>query len=292
MDALQKRKRTLTVGVDFSAAFDKVWPGSLLRELTHYDTTNRLLRWIRAWLADRKAAVLWNNSLSSFCSFQQGVPQGSPLSLFCSCSPPPLSSPTSRQQTLWDVFADDLTTLSQADTHEEAAANVQPVLDCIGKWARSHYIKINMDAGKTEAMVFSLDPRETAEKTRPSLHIDGVPVGHTKHPVTQGITLDPQVTFTEHARLAKKSMSSRNNILRSLSGKNWGLLSADLRHLYKAYVRPAGMYGSGAYYNFLGDSAKKNLEVTNSEAARAITGAPKGSPVQSSRTEEKPTSIR
>ena len=181
-----------------------------------------------------------------------------------------------------------------------------------------------------EAMFFSLDPRETAGKTRPPLHIDGVPVGYTKHPVTLGITLDPQVTSTEHARLAKKRMSSRNNILRYLSGKNWGLLSVDLRHLYKAYVRPGGMYGSGVWTSsssewtsasllvwetglpfgapviaraaslfvtsrfflaespkkwILGDSAKKNLEVTNNDAARAITGAPKGSPVFQTRRE-------
>ena len=45
------------------------------------------------------AAVLWNNSLSSSPSFQPGVPQGSPLSPFCSCLPQPISSPTSRQQT-------------------------------------------------------------------------------------------------------------------------------------------------------------------------------------------------
>ena len=130
-------------------------------------------------------------------------------------------------------------------------------------------MKINMDAAKTEAMVFYLDPRETAGKARLPLHIDGVPIGYTKHPVTlgMGITLEPQVTFTEHGRLAKKRMSRRNNILRSLSSKKWGLLSADLRGLYKAYARPGGMYGSGVYYHFLGDSAKKNLEVTNNDAA-------------------------
>ena len=147
-----------------------------------------------------------------------------------------------------------------------------------------------MDAGKIEAMFFSLDPRETAGKARLPLHTDGVAVGYTEHPVTLGISLDPEVAFTEHGRLTKKRMSSRNNILRSLSGKKWGLFSADLRHLYKAYVRPGGIYGSGVYYHFLGDSAKKNLEVTNNDAACAITGAPKGSPVY--RPEEKPTSIR
>ena len=137
---------------------------------------------------------------------------------------------------------------------------------------------LNLEAGKTEAMVISLDPRETAGKATPHIHINHEPVLYTKNPTMLGVTKDPQLNFTEHARLAASNMAKRNSILATLSGKDWGLLANDLRHLYTSYVRPGGCYGAGVFFHFLSDSSAKKLESANYTAARAITGAPKGSP--------------
>ena len=87
-DALRRKDRTIIVGADFWAAFHRVWRGGLFRNLADYKVPQGILRWIRAWLSKRRAAVRWNQASSSFKVFSQGVPQGSPLSplLFCLAS--------------------------------------------------------------------------------------------------------------------------------------------------------------------------------------------------------------
>ena len=60
MDALQEKKRTLLVAVDCQAAFDRVWRDRLPLDLALMGLKGRCLRWLRAWLSDRLAAVRWN----------------------------------------------------------------------------------------------------------------------------------------------------------------------------------------------------------------------------------------
>ena len=79
-DALQDRKRSRLVAVDFEAAFGTVWRGGLLRDLARNGMPSRILHWLKAFLSDRREAVQWSNRRSRFKVFQAGVPQGSPLS--------------------------------------------------------------------------------------------------------------------------------------------------------------------------------------------------------------------
>ena len=294
-DALQRKERTIIVGVDFRAAFDRVWRRGLLRDLADYEAPQALLRWIRSWLSDRRAAVRWNSERSSFRVFKQGVPQGSPLSplLFClaTASLPKVIS-QAPDGVIIDIYADDLTLLFSARSVEKAATQLQPALDAIGKWAKDHYMEVNLDRGKTEAMVVSLDPRETAGKAQPPLFMNGKGIGYNKNPVILGVTLDPQMNFTEHATSAKTKLRKRCNIIAALSGKNWGLKAKDLAHLYKAYVRPGGLYGAGVYYHFLGDTAAAKLESENYQAARCIVGAPRSAPALQTRREAGIPSLR
>ena len=90
------------------------------------------------------------------------------------------------------------------------------------------------------------------------------------------MTIDSQLRFREHAKEAKKKLSSQNNI-KELSGKNWGLREADLRRLYKTNVRPGGTYAMELCGPIASETQFKCLETTNNTAARIIKGLPRGS---------------
>ena len=90
-----------------------------------------------------------------------------------------------------------------------------------------------------------------------------------------GVTIDSMLRFKEHAKATKKKLSSRNNIIKALSGKNWGLRAADLRRLYKTYVRPGGASAMELMGPFIGETQFKSLERTNNTAERIITGLPR-----------------
>ena len=282
-DALQDRKRSLLVAVDFEAAFDTVWRGGLLRDLARNGMSSRILHWLKAFLSDRRAAVQWNNRRSRFRVFQAGVPQGSPLSpllfnLFTASLPPyirqlaPESNP--------EVYADDLSLFSSGSTPEEAASHMRPALQAVDQWAEDHLMKVC--ASKTEALVISLDPRETAGKAKPPLRLAGDTVKYSsdlqrKGPEILGITFDSQLRFTEQTATARSKLKTRTKIIQALAGTDWGMQGSVLRHLFNAYARPGGLYAAGVWYSFTSQTNRDKLESLNYQVARIITGAPKGS---------------
>ena len=183
MDALQEKKRTLLVAVDFRAAFDRVWRNGLLLDLALLGLRGRCLRWLRAWLSDRRAAVRWNEEKSKPKLFAQGMPQGSPLSslLYClSTSNLPEAIKSSAPEVMVNQFADDLTLQVTGRKPEDAATGMQKALDSVTEWSRKNYVEIAVD--KTAAMVISVDPRETAGKVTPDLKMlnESTKASHTK----------------------------------------------------------------------------------------------------------------
>ena len=62
----KKMVRTLVTAVDFEAAFDRVWRGGLLSRLAGEAIPHHWLRWLRAFLTDRRARVRWNTTQGSW----------------------------------------------------------------------------------------------------------------------------------------------------------------------------------------------------------------------------------
>ena len=65
--------------LDFSKAFDKVPRLRLIEKLKAHSICGNLLRWISAWLSDRKQRTVLNGSFSDWLDVISGVPQGSVL---------------------------------------------------------------------------------------------------------------------------------------------------------------------------------------------------------------------
>ena len=65
--------------LDFSKAFDKVPHTRLLEKLSFYGVRDGTLKWISAFLSQRKQQVLLEGILSSEVDVTSGVPQGTVL---------------------------------------------------------------------------------------------------------------------------------------------------------------------------------------------------------------------
>jgi ribonuclease HI len=281
-DGLNRPKpasRSLVVAVDFKAAFDRVWRGGLLADLARADIPSRWLSWLRAFLTDRRARVRWNSSTSDPMTFQQGVPQGSPLSplLYVLSTSSLLKELASKHPaTLAVAYADDLTLVSQQNKRHGSSApqEMQAALNAVERWASDHYVSIAPE--KTEALFVSVDPLETCGKWTPNITLGGQPIRFSAHPKILGVVLDSQLRFGHHATKAAQRLRGRCHLLRALAGTSWGTDAASLRRLYVGFARPAGLYAAGAWWPFLADSHKSKLDRINSSAARSIAGLPAG----------------
>ena len=173
-----------------------------------------------------------------------------------------------------DQFADDLTVCTEDMTVEGAAKKMQPALNAIEIWAKEN--KNEIAADKTEVLVISLDPRETAGKAVPELMMDNTRIRSEKQATILGVSIDSQLTFTSHCQNMAKKISKRTQVLSALAGKNWEIVANDLRSVYCSYVRPGGLYSSEIGGPFLARTNINRLEVVNNRAAAIITGTPRG----------------
>ena len=79
LESMDEGKVTGLLFVDISKAFDCLNHEVLLRKLEHLGLSERSLRWLRSYLADRQQSVLINGELSEPCTITLGVPKGSIL---------------------------------------------------------------------------------------------------------------------------------------------------------------------------------------------------------------------
>ena len=276
-DDLQRKpgRRSIIVAVDFRAAFDSVWRGGLLRRLADLNINHRWLRWVRSFLSDRRAQVKWNNSLSRWRIFKEGLPQGTPLSpllflLFISSLPQairqaaPESSDTS--------FADDLTLRTADVDTTSAAVKMQRALDALHLWCQRHHLKLAPE--KTEAMLVTVDPRQTNGKVSPPLNINNVPITYVTSLKILGVKVDTQLIMGEQAKTAAEKIRHRNQVLTAIAARSWGADTDALRRIYLAYGRPAGAYAAGTWLPYASNTQVAHVERANNHAARIITGAP------------------
>lgn len=78
--------RTAALFLDIKRAFDSVWHRGLLFKLKQLKTPDYLIHTIKEFLQARKLVVQINNCTSQEFTAEQGVPQGSPLSLLLSAA--------------------------------------------------------------------------------------------------------------------------------------------------------------------------------------------------------------
>ena len=76
---MQMGKQTDLILLDFSKAFDIVAHEKLIQKLHHYGIRGDTLKWMKAFLDNRKQAVVINGVNSNCISVSSGVPQGSVL---------------------------------------------------------------------------------------------------------------------------------------------------------------------------------------------------------------------
>ena len=81
-DGFQKKKpeRSILVLLDYSKAFDQVWRQKLLLSLHQKNIPMKYIRWLNAFLTERRARVRFAGATSQTRLMKQGLPQGSVLS--------------------------------------------------------------------------------------------------------------------------------------------------------------------------------------------------------------------
>ena len=231
----------------------------------------KLYRWIKSFLTDRLIQTKINDSLSSKCVLEEGLPQGSALSctlflLFINDLPDALKSEKA-------LFADDLVIWRTNEMSIVSQRRLQEDLTYLENYCNFWKLKVN--ASKTVYTIFTKSHKEAKKKLR--LHIDGNQLTKEDNPVYLGVTLDRQLNLNTHAQNVKKKAMKRLNLIKKLASTTWGSNKQMLRNLYLGYCRSALDYNI-VLQNICSKSTRDSIDKIQNHATRFICGAMRSTP--------------
>ena len=209
--ALDVGSEVRMVGLDFSAAFDRVNHVALVHKLKLLGVGGAFINILEEFLLDRTQRVCIDGQFSSFSNVVSGVPQGSVLGplLFIIYT----SDMWKGLENKLVAYADDATLLATVPSphaRSNVAESINRDLNRINEWCRVWGMKLN--PAKTQSMIVGRS--RTLVPSHPDLIIDGTVVSNSDCFKILGVTFDKKLTFEKHIRGIATSVSRKLGMLR------------------------------------------------------------------------------
>jgi ribonuclease HI len=269
--AIQTGNITVAIFLDFTRAFDLLWVDGLVLKLMLLGLRGKIISWIKDFLTNRSTKVKIGNSFSDAFTLDNGTPQGTSLSpiLFAIMIN---DFPTLSKYTSPAIFADDCTIWRSGTNLEHITTHLQDDLNKINKWCTKWGFKLNND--KTIGIVFT-------NKTKlniPSLFINNKKIKFESKVKFLGVVFDHHLTWKPHILEICDKSAKRLNLMRSLTGNNWGSSRQILLTVYKSLIRSIIDYGA-IVYKSASKSVLKILDTIQYKALLIATGGIIGTPL-------------
>ena len=272
-DAFQEQKVVFAAWIDLQKAFDKVWTDGLLVKLQRCGVGGNMLRWIRAYLHNRRARVTVNGRKGKKVLLRHGVPQGGVLSptLFLVFINDLIKDlPKGIHAAL---YADDLVIWCKEEFTTTATYRMQLAADKLAAWAEEWNISINKD--KSSTALFTLSSKQKSG----TIKLGDTPLKKDEEVTYLGVTFDKRQTWKPHIERAERKARQKLAILRKLAGTSWGANEKVLKQTYQGVVRPHLEYGSTAW-STAAKTHLQTLDKVQNQALRLITGSMRSTPIQ------------
>ena len=240
--ALDTGSEARLIGLDFSAAFDRVNHQALIYKLKQLGIGGPFLNILTEFLTDRKQRVVVDGHHGEWRNVVSGVPQGSVLGplLFILFT-----------QDMWVglenqlvAYADDATLLAvipSPDERQLVSDSLNRDLTKISEWCRLWGMKLNPT--KTQSMIVSRS--RTLYPEHPDLLLNNVVLNTCNSFKILGVLFDSKFTFEQHVRSISSSVAQKIGLLRK-SYKIFGDTSV-LRKCFNSFILPCLEYCSPAW---------------------------------------------
>lgn len=230
------------------------------------------LNFIESFLTDRTFSVKVNGHLSQKFQQENGVPQGSTLSVTLFLIAINSITEDIKFPVKYSLFADDFNFFCSGTNMLSTQISLQETINSLSDW--SFKTGFTFSAEKSQCIFF------TRKKKLPVdiiLKIGDAVIQNKKSPKILGVIFDTKNTWTHHIKTLRKESLLRINILNSIAHSSWGAHSKPLLQIYKALIFSKIKYGSFLFHN----AKHKNLQMIDSvynTGLRISIGAFKSSP--------------
>ena len=283
--AQTNREMVIAVFFDVEKAYDMLWKEGLLIKLKKLGVNGKLHNWVLDFMFGRTIEIKVGTEYSKTYQVENGTPQGS------------VCSPILFNVMINDIFeqvergigkslyADDGALWIRGRNLAYIQKKLQAAITTVEQWADKWGFKFSV--AKTQCVCFSRRHKEV------SLKLYGQKIEQVSVVRLLGVWLDEKMTWKQHIDKVRDKCKRVNNLLRCLSGRNWGATRASLLNIYQAIMRATLDYGCIGYLA-AADSHLKKLDVQQTQGLRICSGAFKSSPVAAIQVEmgEQPLQIR
>lgn len=266
--------KEVLVGVlfDIEKAYDMLWKEGLLIKLKCMGIGGKMYNWIMDFLLERTIQVRVGVEYSKTYKIDNGTPQGS------------VCSPVLFNIMINDVFnnlkgdigralfADDGAIWKRGRNIICVSKKLQESVEAVEDWANNWGFRLSV--AKTQGICFTKKKRIPVVKLK-LYKQDLEQVSAVKY---LGVWMDQRLTFATHAKKLIEKCKTGVNILRCLSGVEWGACRISLKRIYCTLIRSSLDYGS-IIYGFASETLLKKIETIQSQALRICCGAFKTSPI-------------
>ena len=260
---LDNGETPLNIYIDLSKAFDTLDHNILLHKLAYYGIRGKSFDLLKNYLANRKQAVLYNDTYSEELALKTGVPQGSilgPLLFIIYVNDLQFASKLFYPV----VYADDTTlsatleTFISTTTSNTINENINNELDKIQEWLRLNKLSLNTE--KTKAMIFHMPQKSVIT---PKLKINSTEISFVEKFDFLGIVIDKNLNWKDHINKISGKVSKTIAVMNKL--KHF-LPQNTLLTIYNSLIMPHLIYGINLWSSQYG-----KLEMLQKRAVRVIT---------------------
>ncbi|UYV62927.1 hypothetical protein LAZ67_2002536 [Cordylochernes scorpioides] len=214
------------------------------------------------FLSKRTIQVNFNNIKSKTTRIYQGLRQGSILSpilfniylndVHTFIKPPAKIA----------LYADDIIIWVSKNNLSDAEQSLNKAMKNLQKVTQK--LKLSINTSKSEISLFTINNH--LRHWTPNIFLNNSKLQYSDSPRYLGVTLDPALTFKKHIDTMISKAKNRLDILKKISGLNWGANANILRTTYLALVRPILEYATPAWIN----ASKTNLSKMDRIQASAV----------------------
>lgn len=274
-EAFAKDHHQVTVFFDLEKAYDTAWCHGILRSLFDFGLRGRLPIFIQQFLSRRLLRVRVGGVLSDATPLEDGVPQGSILSvtLFAVAINGVIGVlPDGVHSSL---YVDDLCISFSAARMSLIERKLQLAINRVSTWADRRGFRFS--ASKTVAMHFC---RKRGVHPDPDLYLGNRRISCVETTRYLGLVFDSRLTWVPHFRYIKASCQKALSLLRVLSHTSWGADRDTLLLLHRTLILPKLEYGCEIYSSAT-EARLRVLDSVHHAGVRLATGAFRTSPIPS-----------
>ena len=274
-NSFTNKNHLIAVFFDIEKAYDTTWRRHILQMVHDADIRGHLAYFIKNFLSSRFFYVRVGSSMSNRFIQQQGVPQGSVLSVTMfglAINNIVKDLPNDIQK---GIFVDDLSIHYSSSSVQSIQRKLQLSIDKIYRWTRQVGFKLSTE--KTVAVHFH---RKRGLQTEADLSINGNRIPFKTSAKYLGMIFDQRLYWKTHIDYLRSKCMKSLNLLKCLSHQGWGADRKSLLRIYRATTRSQLDYGSQIYAS-APDHVLKRLDAIHNLGIRLCTGAFKSSPITS-----------